>query len=393
MAVFVERELGSKAIFSRFGKQIKDGKAKFKLKSIFKDHWTDFIDDNPTLEIRNVVHKNVDKLIKCATPALGLRIYKCDTCDNEHFHGNTCKSRFCSSCGVVYNENRSNNILKKIFNYKHRHVVFTIPSELRKYFREDRKRLNILFQAVNDTITFMFYKRHKNRLTPAFISTLHTFGRSLVWNPHIHVVLLEAGLSDNNFVKLNFFNYASFRKSFMKVVLDLLSEDYSLKKDKEFKELKNYLYQTYTDGFYVYAPPNKFKQIKEAILYITRYVGRPVMAESRILDYDGEYVTFWYERHDDKKLVIEKIEVYDFIKRLIIHIPNEQFKMIRYYGAYCKKHPFSDKVFKLLNSSAIWTMKQLSNWKMRIYYYFNRDILECEKCNGNMVFMEYMFIT
>ena len=40
--------------------------------------------------------------------------------------------------------------------------------------------------------------------------------------------------------------------------------------------------------------------------YVTRYVSRPVMTESRIIDYDGTYATFWYQRHEDDKIVIEK---------------------------------------------------------------------------------------
>ena len=45
------------------------------------------------------------------------------------------------------------------------------------------------------------------------------------------------------------------------------------------------------------------------------------MAESRIIDYDETYVTFWYQRHEDNKIVIEKVHAYEFISRLIIHIP------------------------------------------------------------------------
>lgn len=54
------------------------------------------------------------------------------------------------------------------------------------------------------------------------------------------------------------------------------------------------------------------------------------MAQSRILNYDGDYVTFYYERHEDGKRIEETIHVFDFIKKLIIHIPDENFKVVRY---------------------------------------------------------------
>ena len=45
--------------------------------------------------------------------------------------------------------------------------------------------------------------------------------------------------------------------------------------------------------------------------------------KSRILDYDGTYVTFWYQRHEDNKIVIEKIHDFEFISRIILHIPEK----------------------------------------------------------------------
>ena len=53
------------------------------------------------------------------------------------------------------------------------------------------------------------------------------------------------------------------------------------------------------------------------------------MDESRIIYYAGEYVAFWYQRHEDNKLVKERVHVYEFFKRLIIHIPDKNFKTVR----------------------------------------------------------------
>ena len=60
--------------------------------------------------------------------------------------------------------------------------------------------------------------------------------------------------------------------------------------------------------------------------YIGRYVGRPAIAESRILKYDGKNVTYKYTRHEDNKVVIETVNVYEFIKKVTIHIPEKNLK-------------------------------------------------------------------
>ena len=65
----------------------------------------------------------------------------------------------------------------------------------------------------------------KKKLTPGFISILHTYGRSICWNPHIHMILLEGGITQNRFLPVNFFAYAAFRQRFRKILLDLLDKE------------------------------------------------------------------------------------------------------------------------------------------------------------------------
>ena len=118
-----------------------------------------------------------------------------------------------------------------------------------------------------------------------------------------------------------------------------------------FDQLKISLYASCQNGFYVYAKPNPLTDTEKAIQYVVRYTGRPTMTQSRILNYDGETVTFWYQRHEDNKKVIESISAFEFIKRLIVRIPEAQFKTVRYYGLYAKKHKFSHLLFKMLSNN------------------------------------------
>ena len=46
----------------------------------------------------------------------------------------------------------------------------------------------------------MFFQMNKSQnFTPGFIMVLHTFGRDLKWNPHIHCLISESGYSNNCF--------------------------------------------------------------------------------------------------------------------------------------------------------------------------------------------------
>ena len=131
-------------------------------------------------------------MMGCSSLSNGFAVYTCDNCKNYLYVPFTCKSRFCSSCGVKYTLDRADAISKKCINCTHRHITFTIHEQLRDIFRNDRSLLNLLFDAVSSTILSWFYDlNHKENFTPGFISTLHTFGRDLKWNPHIHVLITE----------------------------------------------------------------------------------------------------------------------------------------------------------------------------------------------------------
>ena len=203
------------------------------------------------------------------------------------------------------------------------------------------------------------------------------------------MILLEGGLNKDGFVPVNFFAYAAFRKRFMKVLLDLLDEEINT---NEFKRLKRQLYRDLKDGFYVYSPPSTFKTVEGLIKYVTRYVSRPVMAESRILDYNKTFVTFWYQRHEDDKIVIEKIHVFEFISRIIIHIPDKNQKYIRYYGCYNESTKLvTDKVkemFGKYNKKVIELKRSINKWRLNIELSFNIDPLKCPKCDTIMLYTE-----
>ena len=382
---------GNDKEFYKYKDAVENKTVRFTIKQIFIDWWNKFLECFPNIKIRDVVHSNVNRMLKCKTFNLGYALYKCKECGQELIVPHTCKSRICSSCGNKYNMQRTLSIKSKIIKCKHRHVVFTIPEDLRRYFRQDRRRLNYLFDAASITIKFWIKDKYKKfNIIPAFICVLHTFGRNLGFNPHIHMILMDGGISANTkqFVNINFFSYPSLRKRFMKVLLDMIEKDVG---KSEFRKIKNELYLRYKDGFYVFAPPSKFKSYKELINYVCRYVARPAMAESRIINYDGVYVTFWYQRHQDDVVVIEKIHAFEFISRLILHIPNRNFKQIRFFGAYHNSTKNPIKVFTYISKEISNYHKKMINWQTLIRISFNKNPLNCPNCSSKMVYYKSVF--
>ena len=159
--------------------------------------------------------------------------------------------------------------------------------------------------------------------------------------------------------------------------------------DPSFKTLVDKLYMGNGNGFYVYSPPVKNFNAG-TINYIVRYTGRPVLAQSRITDYTGEHVTFTYTPHGSNELITEALHVFDFIKKLIIHIPERNFKMIRYQGFYFKrKRKQYLQHLKRLELAEYSRMLAIhGSWRKRILFYFSRDPLKCIYCGATLELVE-----
>lgn len=370
---------------------------KVTIQRIFTDNWDDFLKDSEVIRkgLRPIVVKEVDRMMKCGQLESGFEIYECPNCHKSHIIAYTCKSRFCNSCGVKYARQRAENIANATLDLPHRHVVFTIDERLRIYFKKDRLLLNVLFEAVKDTIFYTFNEMNgKNKtFTPGIILTLHTFGRPLNWNPHVHCLLTEGGMDDeSNYKQINYINYETLRKSFMRSLASRMREFYadSPKELKEVRELFNAIYKEKINGFYVNAPKMKNKNGKDAVVrYIIRYAGRPVMAESRIMEYDKikRRIKYYYEDHKTEERVEVVEHVFTFMKKLIQHIPEEQFKMVRYCGLYATcEHRHKPAMEKMREKAR--RPKREFKYRKELIETFDTDPLLCE-CGHYMEFIDY----
>lgn len=216
---------------------------------------------------------------------------------------------------------------------------------------------------------------------------LHTFGRDLKWNSHIRCPISEGGFSDDGFWRhVKHFNYNFLRNAFRTALLNEMESII----EPSFQKIKSKYYTDHKHGFYVYAKPNLCDS-ETVIKYIGCYLGRPVIATPRIDKYDGALVTFHYNRHEDDKYIEETVPAIDFIKRLIRHIPEKHFKMIR-YGGLCARHREIDyKLYRAISKSKHRIYRSFNQWRTAILTSFGYDPLECPNCKHIMTVLEIYY--
>ena len=355
------------------------------LQQIFTDYYEEI---EYILHPRKTEMENIDKMIHCGDPSFGGAMYGCPHCGKLKFVPFRCHSRFCPTCGNKYTMDRTTSMSFKLVNVTHRHCVFTIDENLREFFLKDRSLLDCLFHSVNSVITRMFFKMNKSKnFTPGFIMVLHTFGRDLKWNPHIHCLISEGGYSDDGFWRnVKHFDYTFLRNAFRTALLNEMES----KIGSSFKKVKAKCYREHQQGFYVYAKPNLCDP-RIVVKYIGRYLGRHVIATSRIDKYDGEMVTFHYNRHEDEQYIEETIPAMEFIQRLIRHIPEKHFKMIRYGGIYARHREIDSKLYRAISKSKHHIYRSFNQWRTAILSSFGYDPLVCPDCQHRMEFLELYF--
>jgi len=226
---------------------------------------------------------------------------------------------------------------------------------------------------------------------PGIIAIVHTFGGDIKFNPHVHMLITEGGLTvGGQWVDIPFLPYGLLRRKWQYYLLTALKAE--LPKTEENARFIDNLFKSRDKGFYVNAE-KKMTSARFAARYIGRYMARPALAEYRIICYDGETVTFWYKDHKSGRKVKVTFDVKEFIKRLIDHIPLKGFKMVRRYGIYARRSQnlsikvlqqckrFKQMTIEFVNGSSVKTV----TWRERMINSFGSDPLLCRKCGVEMM--------
>lgn len=319
-------------------------------------HILNFINPFLTQQHFEYIKASINKFLLCRNFKAGFIKYTCTECGHYHTIPITCKSRLCPSCGFKYSTTWTQKMINDILNIPHRHILFTIPEELRAFFCYDRTLLSKLAKAVNEVMKYQFHNMHKKiarkfkvpKSSPNYftnsdivhyglITVIHTFGRDLKWNPHIHALVSLGGFTKNfSFKKLDYFHVPSIAGQWKYLVLNIVQNgNYPNLKIKNLaQKAVSKLYKEDKRLFFNVGSGD-VNSPKGIVKYLGRYLARAPIAEYKITYYDNEKVTFFFnDLADDKKKKYVTMDIDKFVQQILIHLPPKNFKMINRFGFY-----------------------------------------------------------
>ena len=366
-----------------------------KLRTIFLDNgnWLKLFLKHRDL-IRLSIIVNVLKLLVCRTSFLGYHHFVCPTCSKSIKVPHSCKSRFCPSCGKkatdIWIKNSFNTLPKTTWQ----HITFTMPSELWNFFWLNRYLMNLI-PLIAANIIKEWAKR--KGFLPGIFLAIHTFGRDLKKNIHIHLSSTVGGLSltYDSWLRGVYFYHKSLKKTWRYQIIALLREEFKkgdLKLPSSLKHITSYNeFYSWTTQFYektwVVHLNEQSNNMKANVEYLGKYLKRPPIGETRIKHYDGNTVTFEYLDHYTNIKETMTLPVLDFIERLICHIPDKNFRNIRYYGFLANRlrGKLLPLVYKLLDIKTVITTKVYISWRTMIQTAYKYDPLRCPLCKSIML--------
>ncbi|MDH3692586.1 MAG: IS91 family transposase [Gammaproteobacteria bacterium] len=285
----------------------------------------------------------------CRSAALGGHVLHCQSCDHQQIAYNSCRNRHCPRCqgsaAHRWLEARQADLLP----VEYFHLVFTLPAPISDLAYHNKSVIYaLLFKAAAATVqTIAADPRHLGARVGLTL-VLHTWGSAMTHHPHVHGIVPGGGLSINGEQWIHcrpgfFLPVRVLSRLFRRLFLESLKQAYQAGGLQFFGE-----HQSLADArifgdwikplrkieWVVYAKP-PFAGPEAVLAYLSRYTHRVAIANSRLLGFNEQGVTFKWKDYRSKQRFRYKrmtLKTDEFIRRFLIHVLPSGFHRIRHYG-------------------------------------------------------------
>jgi hypothetical protein len=229
------------------------------------------------------------------------------------------------------------------------HVVFTLPGAIADIAYQNKAVVyDLLLKAAAETlITIAADPKHLGARI-GLTAVLHTWGSALTHHPHAHIIVPGGGFSPDgqHWIACRpgfFLSVRVLSRLFRRLFLERLTAAYQAGRLEFFADqaalaepaaFKTHLAAVRKVARVVYAK-RPFGGPDAVLAYLSRYTHRIAIANSRLVAFDGERVTFkWknYRAKLDARYKLMTLHADEFIRRFLIHVLPDGFHRIRHYG-------------------------------------------------------------
>ena len=273
--------------------------------------------------------KVIRAMLTCRTGDAGFAVYGCDDCSDRRMIFLGCGNRHCPNCQQDKTRQWLDRAMNKVLPGQHFMVTFTVPEELRRFFRSNQKlSYDTLFDASADALKGALANgKHCGAQHAGFFGVLHTWSRQLEYHPHVHYVVPGGGLDPVTGL------WKPTAEGFLVPARTL-----SILVKAKFKDAMR------DAGVLKQIPAKVWKRawvvdvqavggnVEGVVKYLAPYVFRVAISDSRIVKNQNGLVTISYQPSGSKETKYLTMRGFEFVRRFLQHVLPKGFMKIRYYG-------------------------------------------------------------
>ena len=287
----------------------------------------------------------------CRTAALGGHVARCEECEHTRIAYNSCRNRHCPKCqGAAAKEWLADRVAE-LLPAAYYHVVFTLPAPIADIAYQNKAAIYaILFKAAAETLITIAADPTHLGARIGLTAVLHTWGSALTHHPHVHCIVPGGGLSPDGERWIScrpgfFLPVRVLSRLFRRLFLEQLAAAHDAGRLRFFGDheplaerhaFAAYLAPLRTIEWVVYAK-RPFAGPQAVLAYLSRYTHRVAIANSRLIAFDDNGVTFRWKDYRAKGRERQKVMTLasgEFIRRFLIHVLPGSFHRIRHYGLF-----------------------------------------------------------
>jgi Putative transposase/Transposase zinc-binding domain len=366
------------------------GRTRLDIADIVRRHRTE-------LESRNhlsVAERRVLSAIElCRTAALGGHLDVCAGCGYERPAYNSCRNRHCPKCQALQQEKWIRARADRLLPVKHFHVVFTLPSELRRLAKAyPRQVFDALLSAASQTLLELGHSRLDATLGITMV--LHTWTRKLEFHPHVHGLVTAGGISSDGAQWKATSDKYLFPAEALRIVfrakmlaaLGALFDEGSFTHFDDFEDPQGFerLMRRIAKKDWVVYAKKPFRQVEHVLRYLGRYTHRVAIANSRLVAVTDSSVSF--RTKEGKVVTLESVE---FLRRFLQHVLPDGFHKIRHFGLYSASSTDKRELARqrvspaspdpIADAPTVTAGDSWSDWLLQIT---GHDVSHCPTCNA-----------
>jgi hypothetical protein len=288
-------------------------------------------------------------LERCRTGELGGALYRCQTCARYHATPRSCGNRHCPQCQGQKAKQWLEQQLQKLLPCPYFLITFTVPAKLRPFIQAHRRQCYraLFVTAAATLIKLAKDPKYLGSSRLGFTGVLHTWGRSLIFHPHVHFIVPGGALSEDGQKWLpsgdKFFVPVKAASIIYRAKFKQLMQDAGL--------LEQIPPEVWTKRWVVNS--KAVGDGRKALRYLAPYVYRVAISNRRIVKCepgpDGQgRVSFTYRPSGSQTYRVMTLTAEQFIGRFLQHVLPRGFQKVRHFGFAHPRHRIDREWLKML---------------------------------------------